>query len=242
MTRLLVSVRDADEALAAAAAGADFIDLKDPAAGALGGLPPSQVERLVGLIRARAAGLPVSATIGDLDARALDEIVARTTRIAACGVDYVKVGVDAAAGRAAALALVARLAELGRAGMPVVPVLVADEGVDEALVRAALRAQVFPALMLDTRAKRAGSLLQRVDSASLARFVAAVRAEGCLAGLAGALRLADLEALRALGPDFAGFRSAACAGARADALDPQRVRGLRDGLAAQADARPALAA
>ncbi len=236
MMRLLVSVRDADEARAAAAAGADFIDLKDPAAGALGGLPPAQVERLVAVVRVLATGLPVSATIGDLDARALDEIAARTTRIAACGVDYVKVGVDAAAGRAAALALVARLAGLARAGIPVVPVLVADEGVDEALVHAALREQVFPALMLDTRAKRAGSLLERVARASLAGFVAAVRAEGCLAGLAGALRLADLEALRALDPDFAGFRSAACAGGRADALDAALVRGLREGLAAGARA------
>jgi hypothetical protein len=40
MMKMLVSVRDIDEALAAAQAGADFIDLKDPAAGALGGLAP----------------------------------------------------------------------------------------------------------------------------------------------------------------------------------------------------------
>ena len=39
MTRLLVSVRSVDEALVAAAGGADFIDLKEPSQGALGGLP-----------------------------------------------------------------------------------------------------------------------------------------------------------------------------------------------------------
>ena len=39
MMRMLVSVRDVPEALLAAHGGADFIDLKEPRAGALGGLP-----------------------------------------------------------------------------------------------------------------------------------------------------------------------------------------------------------
>jgi uncharacterized protein (UPF0264 family) len=234
VTRLLVSVRDTAEAMAAAAAGAGFIDLKDPAAGALGGLPPAAIERIVAVLRSCALGVPVSATIGDLDAAEVGEIVARVERVARCGVDYVKVGIDG--DRAEALALIGRLGELARAGIPVVPVLIADDGVDDALVRAALRAHAFPALMLDTRAKRAGSLLERVALSSLAAFVAQVRAEGVLAGLAGALRLDDLPALRALGPDFAGFRSAVCAGGRAGALDASRVRALREGLAADAHA------
>jgi len=233
MTRLLVSVRDASEALAAAGAGADFIDLKDPSSGALGGLPPERIAAIVVVLRAHAAGLPVSATIGDVDAHEVEEILARARRVAQCGVDYVKVGVDGQGGRAAALALVAQLAGLARAGVPVVPVLVADEGVDDALVQAALREGVFPALMLDTRAKRAGSLLQRVTLLSLAGFVARVRGSGCLAGLAGALRQADLALVKALGPDFAGFRSAVCAGERAGVLDAQRVRAVRDGLLAK---------
>ena len=37
--RLLISVRSVDEALLVAANGADFIDLKEPREGALGGLP-----------------------------------------------------------------------------------------------------------------------------------------------------------------------------------------------------------
>ena len=45
MTRLLVSVRDEAEARAAAWAGADFIDAKDPAEGALGALAPARIAR-----------------------------------------------------------------------------------------------------------------------------------------------------------------------------------------------------
>jgi uncharacterized protein (UPF0264 family) len=114
-----------------------------------------------------------------------------------------------------------------------VPVLIADDGIDPALVVAALDEQAFPAVMLDTADKRGGSLLQRVSARALAGFVQAVQGRGRLAGLAGALRVADLPALQALAPDFAGFRSAVCDGDRAGALDPRRVADLRTRLAAR---------
>jgi uncharacterized protein (UPF0264 family) len=228
--RLLVSVRDAHEALAAAQAGAHFIDLKDPAAGALGGLPPRRIARIVQALRAAHPGLPVSATIGDVAAEEGDEILRRVASVAACGVDYVKVGIDAARPGASA-ALLRRLAACGTA---IVPVLIADRGIDVELVRLALRERAFPALMIDTFDKQGGSLLQRVAPAALADFVASVRSQGCLAGLAGALRADDVPALIALAPDFSGFRSAVCAGDRAGALQPALVRALLDRLAARA--------
>ena len=50
--RLLVSAKNRAEALAAAAAGADFIDLKDPAAGALGALPIEHIAAITAALRA----------------------------------------------------------------------------------------------------------------------------------------------------------------------------------------------
>lgn len=231
--RLLVSVRDPVEALAAAEAGADFIDLKDPAAGALGGLPPERIARIVPLLRGLDRAVLVSATVGDLPCEAVDEILRRVARVAACGVDYVKVGITPGPNAAALLRA------LARSSASVVPVLIADDGVDLSLTRAALREDAFAALMLDTQQKRGGSLLQRVPPAVLADFVSVVQASGRMAGLAGALRVGDLPALRALAPDFAGFRSAVCSGARESALDPERVRALREGLAAGALAHKA---
>jgi uncharacterized protein (UPF0264 family) len=221
-----VSVRDAAEALAAADAGADFIDLKDPAAGALGGLPPARIAQIVPLLRARGRPVLVSATVGDLPCEAVDEILQRVSQVAACGVDYVKVGITP--GPAAA----ALLAALAHCGAPAVPVLIADEGVDRLSTWTALCEDAFAALMLDTQQKGGGSLLRRVTQASLADFVTVVQASGRMAGLAGALRVEDLPALRVLAPDFAGFRTAVCAGARDGALDPARVLALRKGLAA----------
>lgn len=221
MTRLLVSVRDTDEALLAADAGADFIDLKDPAAGALGGLPPVLIARIVAALRASHPNHVISATIGDFSAERLDPILDRVAAVATCGVDYVKVGIERAD---AATPLLRALADCDAT---VVPVFVADAGVDFGLVDAALAADAFPAVMLDTVDKRGGSLLERVATDVLADFVAAAQHRGRLAGLAGALRDADLPGLQALKPDFAGFRSAVCAGDRAGALEPDRVRMLR---------------
>ncbi|MEP6504571.1 MAG: (5-formylfuran-3-yl)methyl phosphate synthase [Betaproteobacteria bacterium] len=177
--------------------------------------------------------MPVSATIGDVAAEEGDEILRRVARVAACGVDYVKVGVDAMRPGAAATLL----QRLAGCGTPVVPVLIADRGIDVELVRLALRERVFPALMIDTVDKKGGSLLQRIAPGALADFVGAVRSHGCLAGLAGALRADDVPALLALAPDFSGFRSAVCAGDRAGALQPALVSALLDRLAPRASSR-----
>jgi len=233
--RLLVSVRSVREALSAAQAGAHFIDLKEPASGALGALPTRRIARIVQALRASHPGAPISATIGDVPVDSQAEILRRVAAVAACGVDYVKVGIAAGAGTEAGTDLLERLA---RCGTAIVPVFIADDGIDDRLVGAALRARVFPALMLDTVDKRGGSLLQRLPRDAIATFVDHVRSHGCLAGLAGALRAADVAALIALAPDFSGFRSAVCAGDRAGNLDAERVRDLARRLAAQAGSRP----
>ena len=97
--RLLVSVRSVDEALCAADAGVDLIDLKEPAAGALGGLPIATVRAVVAALRERGNAGLISATIGDVPMSAQALILERVHAVAACGVDYVKVGItrDAAA-------------------------------------------------------------------------------------------------------------------------------------------------
>lgn len=240
--RLLVSVRNLDEARLAAAAGVDFIDLKDPAAGALGALPPPRIAEIVRDLRARAPGAAhartvLSATTGDLASEAIEPILVQVRAVAATGVDLVKVGIDAGAGSAALLRA------LAHEPAAVVPVLMADRGVDMALVHLALALRAFPALMLDTAEKGAGSLLQRRPEAEMRAFIDAVQGRGeaghgvtrgtqphpanaPMAGLAGALQREELPALRRLGPDFAGFRSAVCSQGRANALDPQRLAAL----------------
>lgn len=218
--RLLISVRSAEEALLAARHGADIIDCKEPRGGALGALPLHTVREIVAALRAAGVGLPVSATIGD-GPWPIAALLGRVAQVAACGVDWVKVGVGPGQGDT--------LDALAACGHAVVPVLIADRGIDSALVDHAA-ALGFSALMADTADKAAGSLFDVADHAALQSFVQRSRAAGVAAGLAGALRAHHADRLAALSPDIAGFRGAACHGGREAALDAARVRALRDAL------------
>lgn len=222
MTALLASVRTVDEAQAALAGGADIIDLKDPRQGALGALPLALIETITAHVRA-AGALPVSATVGDLDDGAHDEMVRRVHATAATGVDFVKVGIVRGPG---ALEALRRLAELPAR---IVPLFLADDGIDFTLIDAAC-AHRFPVVMVDTANKRKGSLFDCVSQPALARLIATVHAAGARAGLAGSLRFEHVPALRDLAPDIAGFRGALCDGDRTGVLDGTKVRALRAAL------------
>lgn len=223
--QLLVSVRDVPEALAAVAGGADLIDLKEPGTGALGALPLHVVHEVVQALRAAGHAHPVSATVGDWPLDARDAVLERVRATAACGVDVVKVGIPRGDGATALLAALA--------GSPatVVPVFLGDDGLDEALLALACWLP-FPALMLDTADKRAGSLFDRLDAATVRHFITRVQDAGRLAGVAGSLQLAQAGLLRELAPDYAGFRGALCEGGRGAALQPQRVHALVQAFAA----------
>lgn len=222
--RVLVSVRNVDEALAAAEAGVDFIDLKEPSAGALGGLPASVIAEIVNALRSQGHTMPISATIGDRSPDQITAILDQVGAVGACGVDHVKVGIEC---HPAASALIASLAD---SRWPVVPVFIADRGLDDALIQQACDVRpIFAAVMVDTAAKSAGSVFDVVGAPALSDFVRRVRASGAWPGVAGALRLADLDALQRLAPDFAGFRSAVCDGDRAAALSPVRLQALLRG-------------
>jgi uncharacterized protein (UPF0264 family) len=217
--RLLVSVRSVAEACLAADGGADFIDLKEPLAGALGGLPVATIRAIVAALREHGSGLPISATIGDLPMHDVPAILARVAEVGDCGVDYVKVGIVRGDGAAAVLDALAACEHT------VVPVFIADQGLDASLTGQACALR-FPALMADTADKQAGCLFDAVPLQDLRRFVAQVRSAGALVGLAGALRLHHVPALLELAPDFAGFRTAVCGTDRSAALEPERLRAL----------------
>jgi uncharacterized protein (UPF0264 family) len=221
--QILVSVRSADEALIAARGGADFIDAKEPGRGALGDLPLATIRGIVDRLRDAGIAQPVSATIGDLPMQELAQILERVDAVGGCGVDYVKVGIEAQPAAHDVLDALARCAAR------VVPVFIADRGLEPDLSGQALGLG-FPGVMADTADKRAGSLFDAVTRVALARFVARARAARVMVGLAGALQQAHAHVLAELAPDFAGFRSAVCVGDRSGALDVVRLRELAGAL------------
>ena len=89
MTGFLASVSSVDEAQLVRSLGADVIDLKDPARGALGALDEDSVRAIASLPDRNTM---LSATVGDLPAYAA-ELESAVTGMHGCGVDIVKVGV-----------------------------------------------------------------------------------------------------------------------------------------------------
>jgi FolB domain-containing protein len=220
MTLFLASVNGPEEATVALAHGADIIDLKDAAAGALGALPTDVVRAAVGTIGGRR---PVSAVTGDLPMEP-DVVADAVARMAATGVDYVKVGLFPGPGRQDCLRALTALAPQTR----IVAVMFADLGADLSLLP--LMAECgMSGVMLDTAYKGAGGLLERMDIMALAEFIGAGRAHGLLAGLAGSLEIPDIPRLLLLQPDLLGFRGALCVDhQRAARIDAQSVRVVRE--------------
>ncbi|CAL1240344.1 (5-formylfuran-3-yl)methyl phosphate synthase [Candidatus Methylocalor cossyra] len=218
MTGMLASVANLAEARLVAAAGVDIIDLKDPARGVLGALALPTVADLVAALGGRHR---LSATLGDL---AMDpaRVIPAARAMAATGVAYVKIGFFPGGDWPG---VIAGLAPLAAEGARLVAVLFGDRAPELGWIPP-LAAAGFVGAMLDTADKGAGSLPQVCPGEFLSAFVAAVRRQGLLSGLAGSLRSEDLDPLLALDPDYLGFRGALCGGNRTGAIQPEAVRAL----------------
>ncbi len=224
---LLASVATLAEMDCALAGGADIVDLKDPARGALGAWAVPDLQAAMARWQALPPGRPLlSATVGDHPP--VPEVLAQAVRIVgATGVPLVKIGFFTrdGAGLSSCLAALTPLAREYR----LIAVLFADRAPDFSLLPA-LKAASFHGVMLDTADKGAGRLTDHLPLPRLQDFVAQARGLGLLTGLAGSLRLGDIAALKALCPDYLGFRGALCGGARTDALDPAALARVRQAM------------
>jgi (5-formylfuran-3-yl)methyl phosphate synthase len=232
--RLLVSVVDVGEAREAAAAGADIIDVKNPAEGSLGAPSPSVIAQVRAAVPAE---LPVSAAIGDMPNLPGTAALA-ALGAARSGAAFVKVGLWGVATEAEAVGLLRAVRE-GCPGAVVVAGAYADASrlahapLAPALLPRVARAAGVEVCLADTAVKDGSGLLDWLSPDELASLVADAHAAGLQVALAGALGAEDLPVVRAAGADIAGVRSAACGdGKRSGPLEAARVRALRAACAA----------
>ncbi|WP_041316557.1 (5-formylfuran-3-yl)methyl phosphate synthase [Hyphomicrobium nitrativorans] len=220
--RLLASVTSEAEARLAASHGADIVDCKNPAEGALGALPH---ETVTAIRAALPASVPVSATIGDLTPEPAPVLEAARA-MAATGADIVKIGFFPGGD---AHATIRHLGCHLAASTPLIAVLMADaEGPLDIAMVSALGEAGFAGVMLDTAVKDGRTLLDHRTPEELAAFLEAAAAAGLMAGLAGSLKLTQIPALLTLEPDVLGFRGALCrASDRARALDADALSAVR---------------
>lgn len=220
MTRLLASVTSVDEALLAVEAGADVIDLKDPARGALGALDASVAREIVSAVGDQRT---LSATAGDFSLMDPHEVLAAAQCAANLGVDFVKVGLFGTLRDVECIRALAPLAAETR----LVAVQFADLAPDFDLCARLVESR-FAGVMLDTVRKDGPGLCALLSDAQLSRFVRNAQALGLIAGLAGKLRLTDIVPLLELKPDYLGFRGALCERhARSAGLDARALRAVR---------------
>jgi uncharacterized protein (UPF0264 family) len=230
--RLLVSVVDAGEAREAAEAGADIVDVKNPAEGSLGAASPAVIE---GVRAAVPAELPVSAAIGDMPNLPGTAALA-ALGAARSGASFVKVGLWGVSTEAQAVVLL-RAVRDGVADVPGAVVVACAYADAQRVAHAPLAPELLPGVakaagvevcLLDTAVKDGRGLLHWLPPDALTSLVADAHDAGLQVALAGSLRAEDLPAIRATGADIAGVRSAACSdGRRSGPLDAARVRALR---------------
>jgi uncharacterized protein (UPF0264 family) len=228
--QLLVSVRNAHEAEAALAGGADIIDAKEPLGGALGRVDASTFEQIVRTVSGRR---PVSAALGDLNDERLAEGDAH--EFAAAGAAFVKVGFAGIQYETQVAALIAAAVAGGVAtGAEVVAVAYADHLQVAALpadviLRAAIRGGA-QGVLLDTAAKGGPSLPELLSTQHLSEWVhRAQRAELSVA-LAGRLTLEELPIALHASAEIVGVRGAACDGGREGVISAAKVRELQAAL------------
>jgi uncharacterized protein (UPF0264 family) len=227
--KLMISVVSAAEARDAVEGGAEILDVKNPEEGSLGAQPPQIIREIRELCP---SDVPVSAAIGDMPNLPGTAALA-ALGAAACGADFIKVGLHGLRDESEALHFLRRVRDAVRK----YPVSVVAAGYadfrragtldPECLPRIAAAAQI-QACLLDTAIKDGRPLFEFIDLQPLRDFAEAAHRAGMLFGLAGSLREQDLETARDLGADVVGVRSAVCRNSERGApLEKDRVLKLR---------------
>jgi len=221
---LLVSVRNVEEAAAALAGGADWIDLKEPLAGPLGAAPLDTAREVVAMVAGR---LPISAALGELlswpAARCLLDVP---------GIEVVKLGLSGCATRSDWPRLWQTAADVVQdAGKQLVAVVYADWNRAEAPSPEEVVAQAQGAqcryLLVDTFDKTAGSIFDHLAGDALAAILRRAIDASLRVVVAGGLSLASLSELPHVDIELIAVRGGVCAGKRTGRVQQQRVAEFR---------------
>jgi uncharacterized protein (UPF0264 family) len=226
---LLVSVRSAAEVVAALDGGADIIDVKEPAKGALA---PAEAEVVAAVLDAVDGRVPVSAALGEWSPNAITEAHWHLE----LPLQYVKWGL---AGYAHTPGWGEDLLDTRRElpiGTEMVMVAYADweraKSVPPAEVAKFAKRFRFKAFLLDTWGKDGKTLLDFMTAKEVAELVDGLKRVYTTVAVGGSLRPEQLKQLKGVVPDYFAVRTSACAASKRDgAIDATRVRKWKELLA-----------
>ncbi len=226
---LLVSVRSAEEATAAVKAGADLIDVKEPARGPLGMAEAEVVGRVLAAVGSK---VPVSAALGEWSSNATNEAVWHLE----LPLTYVKWGM---AGYAPHPGWGEDILDTRRqvpARIQVVAVAYADhvkaKSIPAAEIAKFAKRYRYTAFLLDTFGKDGKSLLDHMTAAEVVEIVQSLKKGGVKVAVGGSLKLEQLKQILPAEPDWLAVRGAVCVGGNRDGdLDPVRVKKWKEAVA-----------
>lgn len=229
MPGLLVSVRDVEEASAAMAGGADWIDLKEPRRGALGAVDADTAADVAKMLAGR---LPLSAAAGELKDWP-SESTGRLLEVE--GIQWIKLG----------LAECARCEDwqdrwqqaagtIAAAGKQLVAVCYADALSAGApsfsqIVAAAVRCDLSY-LLIDTFDKTSGPLVAQPAGVSLENWLQTAQQASLSTVVAGGLSRQNLASLPRAGIDMIAVRGGVCAGERTETVESHLVSEFRHAM------------
>jgi len=230
MPQLLISVTSVNEAQVALQCGADIIDLKDPDQGALGALPLNLITEVVTFIHAKGEHEKkvVSATIGDLP-MVPELLLQHVLALSKTKVDIIKVGFfrDTNIKFFDYQPCLDVLTSVTESGIKLIAVLFAEYTYPDSLLTAIKNAG-FYGVMFDTAVKNGATFLNYHSLDEMKEIANNVQTQGLLFGLAGSLNLQHVTIVKAIAPDYIGFRGGVCINdLRISALDAGRINAIR---------------
>jgi uncharacterized protein (UPF0264 family) len=235
MPKLLVSVRNVQEADMALAARVDLVDVKEPARGPLGAASPQTIQEILRRAERRAT---TSVAFGELlefkhdcqFAALFNGMKSQTARWP----DYVKVGLAGCASDASWSEKWRRFLEYFPPHATGVAVIYADwVGADSpppAEVIAQARTLSSAAVLIDTFDKQGPGLLRLLAKATVKSLIDEIHSARMEVAVAGQLTLDDALAIAPLKPDYLGARGGLCRPDRNGDLDPQALLAWRQAI------------
>ena len=236
--RLLVSVRNVEEAEAAIRGGCDILDVKEPHRGSLGMAAPDVLQRISDFARSQAPQVLLTAALGEVyeyrpsDARkelpatlpALDFVKLGTARLRSASVWQKTVQATRAA-ITRTLSPATEWVAVAYADWKPAEAPCPDDVISEAL-DAGCRGVLF-----DTYGKTGHGLLDWMSIADMQSAARRLHARGLFLALAGSLKFDDLAKLQPVAADIIAIRGAACVGGlRTDSICESAVRDFQAAL------------
>lgn len=231
--RLLVSVRDAEEARSAIAAGVDVIDVKEPSRGALGKADDDALRAISEAMQGRAVlSFAAGEAINGLDDVAVGSGISRRGY---AGYAFFKAGPAGLALRDDWRNVLTNVWRSTKgAASPIAVAYVDYEAADapppEEIVELAIDCGCA-GMLFDTYGKAPRLGLTALAEARLRSCIACANDAGLLVSLAGSLGANDVADVRRLNADVIAVRGAVCIGDRASRIDGARIAAMKEAIA-----------